>query len=647
MASILRQIGPEAGTMRGTSRVPRKDLSRTLSLSDERVFFNYCWGINIGRCHTEHSFFCNRERISALFGKAVTQMSRRQAMRLLMMTFSVVSLVGSLVICQTKSGAAGIGIHRVFFTGSSPLLILDNGLSPSAVPIRNMETICMATNWIGHYPLIAQRVDSAGRLLWKTVQISNPQNSIDQDGKGLILPRLDGGAYSIFEFWEFKQREGDALLYASFPHIQLVDASGSVLWGVDGKRMTNLSVGYQGGGQVLLTNFSSEGNVIAYWDWFSEDSLYNRSYGVYVQKIDAATGRLQWGDAGRKLFDCSPAFAVSNRYGITYIGHRDSAACFDSEGRLRWDYPVLTGITDQMEFTVGNDDDGELLILYTSSEGIRGRLYGSDGQPRWIDKLIVPGASRIFAGTKLTQWGSSRWVFKMGQVGNTVYCIDRNGALNWSASGVVDRILAVHPVDSDNVFVAFQKPREGEAFTYDLWLQKLNSTGEIVWQNGAVKIVETVGTNCLLLPDSAGGAFLVFDALAQYEPTYRSRGTYFHRIDRDGNPGILAAISQEDPNQNVSLSASATSYPNPFTSETTIRLSTTSSSLHEHARLVIYDILGREVRKYDIQNPSGGIFSVRWDGRDNRGAEVAPGIYFYGASTKDNVVLRGRLLHIR
>ena len=562
-----------------------------------------------------------------------------------MIVAAMLCAIGNTALSQSKDGATSPRIMHGPGSSSAPALVLENGLNPAAVLIRNKETICMATDWINHYPLIAQRVDSAGRLLWKTVQISIPRNSIDQNGKGIILPRLDGGAYSIFEFWEFKQRSGDVLLYASYPHVQSVDTSGNVLWGTDGKRLTNMTVGYQGGGHVLSTNYSSDGSVIAYWDWFSEDSLYRKSSGVYVQKIDGATGRLQWEESGRRLFDYSPAFAVSNKYGTTYIGHRDSAACFDPDGQLRWDCPVWNGITGQLEYTVVADDNGELLILYTSNEGIRGRLYGPDGQPLWIDRLIVPGEDRIFFGTKLTKWGSARWVFKMW---NSVLCIDRSGVLFWrSGISVATRILDAAPVDSENVFVAFQKPREGENFTYDLLLQKINARGECVWRGDGIKIFEMVSTNCLLIPDSAGGAFMIFDALAHYEPEFHSRGTFFQRIDKDGNPGVITAIVRDDVNQKTLPVASATSFPNPFTDETTIRLTTGSSAPEEHARLVVYDILGREVRRFSIQDLSNGFLSIRWDGRDNRGAEVAPGVYLYNAAIRDNVSIRGKLLHMR
>lgn len=61
-------------------------------------------------------------------------------------------------------------------------------------------------------------------------------------------------------------------------------------------------------------------------------------------------------------------------------------------------------------------------------------------------------------------------------------------------------------------------------------------------------------------------------------------------------------------------------YPNPFNHNTKIEFSLAHSSF---ASLIIYDILGREVRTLVSENLSSGYKSVLWDGRDDSGEEVA------------------------
>ena len=67
-------------------------------------------------------------------------------------------------------------------------------------------------------------------------------------------------------------------------------------------------------------------------------------------------------------------------------------------------------------------------------------------------------------------------------------------------------------------------------------------------------------------------------------------------------------------------------YPNPFNSETNISFSIKEAG---HITLTIYNTLGQPVRSLveDIWGP--GHYTVRWDGKDDRGAEVSGGVYVY------------------
>jgi len=66
-------------------------------------------------------------------------------------------------------------------------------------------------------------------------------------------------------------------------------------------------------------------------------------------------------------------------------------------------------------------------------------------------------------------------------------------------------------------------------------------------------------------------------------------------------------------------------YPNPFNPYTTIKY-----DLPEDTRvtLVIYDIMGREVRRWDLHEEPGHR-EVIWDGRDQSGRLVPTGLYIY------------------
>ena len=80
-------------------------------------------------------------------------------------------------------------------------------------------------------------------------------------------------------------------------------------------------------------------------------------------------------------------------------------------------------------------------------------------------------------------------------------------------------------------------------------------------------------------------------------------------------------------------------YPNPFNPETWIPF-----QLHKAAlvRITIYDVLGHEVRRFDLGYLSAGYYKTReravyWDGRNDMNERVASGTYFYRLEAGDFV----------
>lgn len=70
----------------------------------------------------------------------------------------------------------------------------------------------------------------------------------------------------------------------------------------------------------------------------------------------------------------------------------------------------------------------------------------------------------------------------------------------------------------------------------------------------------------------------------------------------------------------------AQNYPNPFASKTAISYALDKSSA---AKVTIYNVLGQVVRNYSFGYQDPGVHGIIWNGRDNAGNRVAPGVYFY------------------
>ena len=72
-------------------------------------------------------------------------------------------------------------------------------------------------------------------------------------------------------------------------------------------------------------------------------------------------------------------------------------------------------------------------------------------------------------------------------------------------------------------------------------------------------------------------------------------------------------------------------YPNPFNPTTTISYALPYQSSVE---VIIYDIIGRVIKSFDISSQSAGYQSIVWDGKNEIGNSVASGIYLYRISIK-------------
>jgi hypothetical protein len=82
-------------------------------------------------------------------------------------------------------------------------------------------------------------------------------------------------------------------------------------------------------------------------------------------------------------------------------------------------------------------------------------------------------------------------------------------------------------------------------------------------------------------------------------------------------------------------------YPNPFNPSTTIQFGLPAAG---NVRIVIYDMLGREVAEITNMQYAAGNYAVRWDGKNNSNEAVSSGMYVYKLISGQNVINRKMLL---
>jgi hypothetical protein len=95
-------------------------------------------------------------------------------------------------------------------------------------------------------------------------------------------------------------------------------------------------------------------------------------------------------------------------------------------------------------------------------------------------------------------------------------------------------------------------------------------------------------------------------------------------------PDLGAAVAAllggtSSPEQAIGSELRVVAAPNPFRASTTIRFSVPNAG---PATLVINDVAGRRVRTLVKGHLFAGAHDIRWDGLDDSGARVAPGVFF-------------------
>lgn len=88
-------------------------------------------------------------------------------------------------------------------------------------------------------------------------------------------------------------------------------------------------------------------------------------------------------------------------------------------------------------------------------------------------------------------------------------------------------------------------------------------------------------------------------------------------------------------------------YPNPFSQTTKIPLALPNAALPHDVYLRVYNNLGQNVKTLMKGKYQGGLYEVEWDGSNEVGDKVKPGIYFYQlqvANNDRNQSIHGRLV---
>lgn len=348
------------------------------------------------------------------------------------------------------------------------------------------------------YDMYAQRVNSSGVAQWTSNGKVISAASNHQANPNIVS---DGAGGAIIVWVDFRNGNNNQDIYG-----KRINSDGSTNWGgTDGIAFTSQS-GNQD--QIEIVSDGGNGAVISFRSDFSGN------YDIYVQKVNS-NGSIQWGTDGVDI--CA---ATNNQQNHKII----------SDG--------FTGyfITWEDRRTDSNGD-------------IYAQRINSSGSPQWTTDGIAIASNQTYAEAIPVIIGDGSlgaiivWNSNVNNWDIYAKRINSDGSTNWGGT---------HGIAIENTFGNEQSPQiisDGSngviityygnpVATYDIYTQKINSSGSKQWTSNGV-IICNASTNQVgpyIVADGAGGGVMIWD-----DPRNGNNDIYIQNVKSDGTIGPASA----------------------------------------------------------------------------------------------------------
>ncbi|NOZ61987.1 MAG: T9SS type A sorting domain-containing protein, partial [Calditrichaeota bacterium] len=286
---------------------------------------------------------------------------------------------------------------------------------------------------------------------------------------------------------------------------------------------------------------------------------------------------------------------------------------------------IQDGSSGYYQFTISQN--GDYTLSYNPPSGFNlsstcseqsGKL---DPDPATDPNPYVVGAgSKDGTSNKMTNWNCGDnpyyWDFHL-EVGDPVI-INNNIPLHPQPTNITLSYFTAE-LDQNGILIQWGTETEPDNAGFNIFRSQ-QENGEYSKVNDNLIPAQgnaTTGTNYTYLdsPEQSGNYFYKLQSTA-----LTGQNTFYGPIS------IILTSANINKNTIPDNYALSQNYPNPFNPETSIEY-----ALPEPAQvtLSIYDINGHLVRKLVSGKQAAGVHLAIWDGRDNAGAKVVSGIYFY------------------
>ncbi len=445
-----------------------------------------------------------------------------------------------------------------------------------------------------------QKLDPYGFKQWLPYVTLFPPIS----GLRVFLPDDDGGIYAIVG-----------------TQAQRVDKNGNLRWGVGGKMIIP-------SGNITTAITDGKNGFIALYNWF--DGSQQR---VNVLRYDS-TGRKLW----VAMIDSSN---VQNSLSASIVGRLgEKSLTFSSKAKDK--FVDLNGVISDADSTFLRSDifvqetdttsfNVQLLSFVTDSLGhltkVRIVKLVKDWDTLWttsfearddnnveylnVDYPYLPdGTGNIFHYGSYYDNGDTAYTF--------VKRISRNGFIGGERGMLIKGLAGRYFFNS--------KGKIGFLTDY-MYAQSVDTSFLSQWGNSFAVISDPFDAYVKHIEsDNNGGAIISFWTVAG--------GIKVQHTGRTGKVGILTKVAENK--INPTTFELYQNYPNPFNASTTIVFSLSENS---EVELIIFDVLGREIKTVLAENVARGKYSILVEM-----SSVSSGTYFYRLKNQKNVLIRKMIL---
>jgi hypothetical protein len=360
----------------------------------------------------------------------------------------------------------------------------------------------------GFVDIYAQRIDASGVALWATNGVPVSTAGDDQINPTIVS---DGNGGAIIAWQSFQSGTSDDI------YAQRINSSGIAQWTANGVAISTVANDQR---NPIITFGSSIGVAIVVW----EDFRSGTNFDIYAQSINSSG-------------------AILGPISGTVISNAVNAQLF----------PNAITVSSSQTIITWEDNRSGVTDIYAQKIDL-------NSNPLWTSNgVLICGASSSQSKPSLTADGSFTGAiitWEDGRNGTSnifAQLIDGNGVTQWSANGIVICGAADNQINpkiigssSGSAIIAWEDFRGGS--NYDIYAQRVNSTGVVQWVTDGVTICTSSGnqTKIQMVSDGSSGGIIVWeDIRGTSTDIYAQRVNLSGAVQWTSNGVVISSATNE------------------------------------------------------------------------------------------------------